>query len=120
MMSDNEEHMDVCQNIESGLVQIYENHLDLSDKKVINAMNMGKIAIKQAFGFAKNESINPDACEQEVVDLLVAIGQQCIDEKVNLSLRDYCKLIEKIAKSVDRHNAYGPRGYYEFIKNYVM
>jgi hypothetical protein len=36
-----------------------------------------------------------------------------------MTLDAYVKCLDKVARSVDTHRAYGIRGYYEFIKDYV-
>ena len=94
MQFENDDHLDVCQNIEVGLKEEYENNNNLTDIKTIFALENAKIAIKQEFGFAINE-IN------------------------DLNLKEYVKRIDKIKRSVERHSEYGRRGYYEFIKDFV-
>ncbi len=40
--------------------------------------------------------------------------------KVNdLTLKEYIARLDKIKRSVKRHSAYGVRGYYDFIKNFI-
>ena len=40
--------------------------------------------------------------------------------KINdLTLKDYLNRIDKIRRSIVRHSEYGPRAYYEFIRDYV-
>ena len=60
MQFKNDEHLDVCQNIEVGLKEEYENNENLTDIKTIFALENAKIAIKQEFGFAKNEKVSID------------------------------------------------------------
>lgn len=52
MQFENDEHLDVCQNIEVGLKEEYENNNKLTDIKTIFALENAKIAIKREFGFA--------------------------------------------------------------------
>ena len=114
-----DEHLDVCQNIEAGLREQYESFPELTDGKCIFALENAKIAIKKEFGFAKNERITTIREVQGIIDLCVAIGLERIDKVDNLTLKEYLARIEKIRKSVKRHSTFGPRGYYEFIKQYV-
>ena len=120
MMNFNEDkHIDVCQNIEVGLRREYEANPELTDTKCMFALEAAKVAIKQEFGFAKNERLNRAPGTEGIIDWCVGIGRARIDKVNDLTLKEYIARVEKIKKSVKRHSAAGPRGYYEFIRNYV-
>ncbi|MES9902457.1 MAG: hypothetical protein ABW168_07215 [Sedimenticola sp.] len=51
---ESDEHLDVCQNIELGLMQQYEINPALTDSLCLFALDQTKVAIKQSFGFAAN------------------------------------------------------------------
>ena len=104
MALEDDEHLDVCQNIEVGLKQQYELHADLTDKLCAFALDAGKTAIKQRSGFAKNEKITSHPLAQGIIAWCVLVGEERID---------------KIKRSVNRHSTEGPRAYYEFIRNFV-
>lgn len=115
----NDEHLDVCQNIEFGLRRQYELHPSLTDMKCIFALDNAKIAIKQEFGYAKNERVITSEDTRGIVDWCVNVGLERIDKVNNLTLKEYVNRIDKISRSVNRHSKFGTRGYYDFIKNYV-
>jgi hypothetical protein len=119
MNFNDDEHADVCQNIEAGLREQYELNQNLTDAKCIFALENAKTAIKKEFGYAKNEKITSTEELLGVIDWCVALGLERIDKTNGLTLKEYVARIEKIRKSVKRHSAYGRRGYYEFIKQYV-
>ena len=119
MQFENDEHIDVCQNIEFGLKKEYEKNADLKDIKTIFALENAKIAIKQEFGFAKNEKVSFDDDTKGIIDWCVSVGKERINKINDLSLKDYVKRIDKIKRSVERHSLFGRRGYYEFIKDFV-
>ncbi len=114
-----DEHIDVCQEIEFGLKGQYEKLPNLTDAQCMFALENAKIAIKKEFGYAKNERVTSMEEAQGIVQWCLEVGVERIDKENNLTLREYINRIEKIRKSVKRHSKYGTRGYYEFIKNYV-
>ena len=115
----NDEHIDVCQNIEVGLKEQYEKLPHLTDAQCIFALENAKIAIKKEFGYAKNERVTNMEETQGIIQWCVKVGIERINKVNNLTLKEYINRIEKIRKSVNKHSKYGARGYYEFIKNYV-
>ncbi len=114
-----DEHLDVCQNIEIGLREQYELYPELTDNNCIFALENAKIAIKQMFGYAQNETVTDMKEVQGIINWCVNIGLERIEKINKLTLKEYITRIEKICRSVKRHSNYGSRGYYEFIKNYV-
>ena len=119
MQFENDEHLDVCQNIEVGLKKEYENNEYLTDIKTIFALENAKIAIKQEFGFAKNERVSIDDDTKGIIDWCVSVGKERINKINDLNLKEYVKRIDKIKRSVERHSEYGRRGYYEFIREFL-
>jgi hypothetical protein len=120
MMDFNDDkYLDVCQNIEAGLRREYEMTPELTDTKCVFALEASKVAIKQEFGFAKNERINRLPGTEGIIAWCVEIGLARIEKVNDLTLKEYIAQLEKIRKSVKRHSAAGPRGYYEFIRSYV-
>ncbi len=114
-----DEHLDVCQNIEAGLKRRYELHGDFTDSLCIFALDNAKTAIKKHFGYAKNEKVSDHPLAKGIIDWCTAIGVERIGKVNNLTLREYLGRIEKIKRSVTRHSADGRRAYYEFIRAYV-
>jgi hypothetical protein len=115
----NDEHLDVLQNIEVGLKKLYEEHPDLTDQLCAYALDNAKIAVKKHFGFAKNEKVTDHPLAQDIIAWCIAIGRERIGTVNDLTLAEYVTRIEKVKRSVIRHSAYGIRGYFEFIKDYV-
>ena len=116
---EDDEHLDVCQNIEFGLIKQYEINPALTDSLCIFALDQAKVAIKQQFGFAANERVTGNEQVKGMIDWCVAVGLQRVKEDGDLSLKEYVKRIEKVKKSVKRHSLFGPRAYYEFIKQFI-
>jgi len=119
MFEDNDPHLDVLQNIEAGVKVEYESNENLTDIKTVFALDNAKIAVKQAFGFAKNEKAIIDEDSKGIIDWCVTVGEQRINLVNNLTLKDYINRIDKVKRSVERHSKDGRRGYYEFIKDFV-
>ena len=115
----NDEHLDVCQNIEFGLKHQYEENSNLTDPKAMYALDHAKIAVKQLYGFAKNEQVIIDGDTKGIIEWCVSIAEERIGKINDLTLKEYLNRIDKIKRSVKRHSEYGRRGYYEFIKDYV-
>jgi hypothetical protein len=114
-----DDHLDVCQNIEVGLKQQYESVPTLTDSLCIFALENAKVAVKKQFGFAKNERVTDNALTSGVVEWCVAVAVDRIGKVNGLTLAEYLARIDKIKRSVKRHSAYGERGYYEFIREYL-
>ncbi|MBI3372868.1 MAG: hypothetical protein HY017_14075 [Betaproteobacteria bacterium] len=119
MDTEDDEHLDVCQNIEAGLKRQYERHADLTDSLCIFALENAKTAIRKHCGFAKNETLTDHPLAKGIIEWCVAIGAERIGKVDDLTLREYVAQIEKIKRSVKRHSNFGARGYYEFIRNFV-
>ena len=117
----NDQHLDVCQNIELGLKRAYEVNPLLTDSQCVMALHNAKIAIKKRFGYAQNESVSSNTVFQDVINWCVAVGLERIDKVNALTLRDYVALLEKIKQSVAMHSegAAGSRRYYDFVKRFL-
>lgn len=120
MNPESEKHLDVYQNIEFGLKMEYEKNPNLTDSKTIFGLENASIAIKQQFGYANNQRVVTDHEIQGIIDCCVDIGNNRIDKINNLTLKEYTTILDTIKRSVKRHSEYGRRGYYEFIRNYVL
>lgn len=119
MKMEYDSHIDVLQNIEFGLKAEYEKNDNLNDTKTIAALENAKIAIKQEFGFAKNEKVITNDDSKGIIDWCVLVGKERINKVNSLTLKEYVSKIDKVKRSVERHSGSGNRGYYEFIKDYV-
>jgi hypothetical protein len=118
----NDISLDVLQNIEQGLVAVYRSDAGLTDGRVMLSLGKAKAAIKQRFGYGKGLDVRPDSpAEAAIIERMVAIGMERIGTGTGeaMTLDAYVKCLDKVARSVDTHRAYGIRGYYEFIKDYV-
>ncbi|MES2258737.1 MAG: hypothetical protein V4724_09465 [Pseudomonadota bacterium] len=114
-----DKHMDVCREIEIGLKRQYEIHPDLTDGLCSLALDNAKIAIKQKFGYALNESVLSAEEAQGIIAWCVELGQERIGKGDELTLKEYVALLDKIKRSVVRHNPDGSRAYYEFVRNFL-
>ncbi|SBT07346.1 hypothetical protein ACCAA_420054 [Candidatus Accumulibacter aalborgensis] len=116
---EDDEHIDVCEDIEIELKRQYEVHADLTDAICIFALESAKTAVRKQCGFAKNEKIPDHPLAQGIIAACVAIGMARIGKVNHLTLAEYLARIDKIKRSVRRHSAFGARGYYEFIQRFV-
>ncbi len=114
-----DKHLDVCQNIEAGLKREYERDPHLTDKLCILALDNAKIAAKQKFGYAKNESVTTASEVQGVINWCVTVALERVDKVNHLSLKEYGACLEKIKRSVQLHSSARERSYYEFIRRYL-
>ena len=92
---EDDEHLDVCQNIEAGLKQVYEHHADLTDAICLFALENAKIAIRKHCGFAKNASVTDHPLAKNIVEWCAAIGVERIGKVNNLTLPECIARIEK-------------------------
>jgi hypothetical protein len=115
-----DDHLDVCQNIEVGLKEQYILSPELTDTMCVYGLEQAIIAIKKKADYAKNMKVSDDPSIQGIIEWCVQIGEERIGKLNNLTLEEYVARIKKIRKSVILHSSLGgKRGYYEFIKNYV-
>lgn len=119
MSFNDDKHLDVCQNIEVGLKRQYEANPRLTDSICIFALDNAKIAIKQQFGYARNESVSPAEDAQGIIAWCVSLGQNRIGKVNDLTLKEFVARLEKIRRSVALHAGAGSRSYYEFIRDYL-
>lgn len=92
---------------------------ELTDALCAIGLDNAIIALKQASGFAKNESVRQHPAFDGIVENVVALGLANIGTLEEITLKDYIAVIKKIKKSVILHSEWGPRGYYDFIQDYV-
>ncbi len=119
MVNFTDKYLDILNNIEHGLKVIYEFNEELTDIKMVFALDNAIIAIKKEYGYARNEKVIEDLDTKNVIDHCVVLGKERIDETKQITLKDYVKCLEKVKKSVKLHSSDGRRGYYEFVRNYV-
>jgi hypothetical protein len=112
-------HLDVCQNLEVGLKHEYEINPRLTDNLAILALDNSKIAIKQRFGFAKNEYVSSHEEIQGIIEWCVSVGLDRVDKVNALTLKEFLSCIDRIKGSMKLYSDSGNRGYYEFIRNYL-
>ena len=79
MNLNDEKFLDACQNVEAGLKIQYERNPALTDERCAFALDQDKIAVKQRFGFAKNESCPVDQGRQEIIDWCVECAATRVD-----------------------------------------
>jgi hypothetical protein len=94
-------------------------NLLLTDSACMNALDAAKIAVKQHFGYAKNERFVATALTTGVIDWCVAVADEQGGKLNSLTLKEYVTQIENIKRSVTRHSQDGDRRYFAFIKKYV-
>jgi hypothetical protein len=114
-----DKHIDVCQSIETGVKREYERNPHLTDTMTIFALESAKIAVKQHFGFAKNETVPSRPELDGIIKWCVALADERVGKVNDLTVRDFSARLDKIARSVRRHSQDGTRAYYEFVKHYV-
>jgi len=115
----NDLQLSICEAIEARLRAEYEAIPELTDALCIVGLDNSIIAVKQKFGFAKNEKVLSHPAIDGIVAHVAAIAVDNIGKAGNLTLKDYVALVTTIKKSVVRHSAFGPCAYYEFIRDYV-
>ena len=108
-------HLDVCQNIEAGLMQCYRSNVRLTDVVCELALDNAKIAVKQHFGFAQNERVSQSEAITPIVAFCVHIGLERVGKVNDLTLKEFVARIDKVKASVRRHSHDGPRAYFEFV-----
>jgi hypothetical protein len=113
-----DKHLDVCQNIEFGLKREYELRPQLTDSLCVLALDNAKIAVKQHFGYAKNESVSRAVEIQGIIKWCVEIASDRVGKINDLTLQEFIGCLEKIKNSVKRHSGAEGRSYFEFISKY--
>ena len=99
MNFNNDNYLDVCQNIELGLKVAYERDLGLTDERCAYALDRAKVAVKQRFGYAANESCSVNADLQCIVDWCVAVASERVNESTGPTLREFVARIDKVPSS---------------------
>ena len=114
-----DKYLDVCQNIEVGLKVAYERDSGLTDEMCSYALERAKAAVKQRFGYGKNEpsSVRPEL--QGIVDWCVLVAAERVNESTGPTLKDFLARMDKVNRSVRRHARDGSRSYYEFIREFL-
>lgn len=109
----------LAQLVETNLGAEYQFRPELTDALCVIGLDNSIIALKHAFGFARNETVLSRPVIDGIVAHVVDIGVDSIGNLGDVTLKDYIAVIHKIKKSVIRQLTFGPRAYYDFIKNYV-
>lgn len=109
----------LLQAIETALADAYRADPDLNDALCVVGLDNAIIALKQAFGFARNETVLRRAGIDLVVAHVVKVGTDNISATGEPSLKDFIVLVNKVKRSVVRHSAFGPRAYFDFVSGYV-
>ncbi|WP_426107834.1 hypothetical protein [Massilia sp. TSP1-1-2] len=116
---DSDRELLLCHAIETGLSAQYHLIPELTDALCIIGLDNSIIALKQKFGFAKNEMVLRHPAIDGIVAHVVNLGVDSIGNAGELTLKDFIGVINKIRKSVIRHSVFGPRAYFDFVKDYV-
>ncbi|NHZ81575.1 hypothetical protein F2P44_20175 [Massilia sp. CCM 8695] len=116
---DSKRERSLCQAIETGLIAQYRMQPDMTDGLCIVALDNAIVALKQKFGFARNETVLSRPAIDGIVAHVVELGVKHIGNQDGLTMKDYIAVINTIRKSVIRHSACGPHAYFNFVKDYV-
>ena len=119
MRLNDEKFLDVCQNIEAGLKIQYERNPGLTDERCAFALDQAKIAVKQRFGFAKNEFCRVDPDQQGIIDWCVELAARRVDNANGPTLKEYLARMDQVRRSVRRHAPDGKRSYFHFIREFL-
>jgi hypothetical protein len=119
MSFNDDKFLDVCQNIEAGLKVEYERNHDLTDEKCAYALERAKIAVKQHFGYGKNESSQVSPELQGIVTWCVQIAGERVNDTTGPTLKEFLARMDKVGRSVRRHAKDGSRSYYSFIREFL-
>ena len=119
MNADDDKYLDVCQNIEAGLVVEYERNGSLTDDRCAYALERAKVAVKQKFGYGANESCSVSADLQGIVDWCVSVATERVSESTGPTLKEFLARIDKVTRSVRRHSQDGNRSYYSFVRRFM-
>jgi hypothetical protein len=114
-----DKYLDVCQNIESGLKREYERNRELTDEMCAYALDRAKIAVKQHFGYAKNESSAVAPELRGIVGWCVLVSIEHVNESTGPTLKEFLARMDKVGRSVRRHAKDGSRSYYEFVREFL-
>lgn len=114
-----EKYLNILEKIELGLKAEYETNPNLTDVKLVFALENAIIAIKKEFGYARYDKIVEDNDTKAIIEHCVLVGKERINDTKDITLKNYVKCLERIIKSVNRYSQDGRRGYYEFVSNYL-
>ena len=88
MNLNDDKFLDMCQNVEAGLKIQYERNPALTDERCAFALDHAKIAMKQRFGCARNESCKVGPDQQGIIDGCVERAATPMGQHTTL----YCSL----------------------------
>ena len=111
--------LQVCESIERELVQEYTANPKLTDARCMYALDQSKIAVKQAFGYAANESAQVDSDLIGILNRCVSVAMLYVNQPDGPTLKEFLARIEKVSRSVRRHSQDGARSYFEFVQRFI-
>lgn len=82
----------LAEKIERALMQEYQRTPALTDVLCIFGIENARIAIRQHFGFGRNERLSVGPETRGVVDACVAIAKEHVDEDAGLSMKEFLVL----------------------------
>ena len=94
--------LSLCMAIETGLSAQYRLNPELTDALCIIGLDNAIVALKQKFGFARNETVLSRPVIDDIVAHVVNIGVDNVNID-GLTLKDFVAVVTKIKKSVTRH-----------------
>jgi hypothetical protein len=129
-----ERHMDVLQNIEAALVEVYNKNSILTDTRTMYAV---ETLIKVYTGELRGREVAPSQLkpeEREAYDAAKAmcdfrLGRTSMEDKKGkkvgvapepITLEEIIACLKRILKSINTwYKRGGRRGYYEFVRRYI-
>jgi hypothetical protein len=131
---DNDKYLDVLQNIEFAIVSVYQEHADLRDREVMQALDAAiefyradmrghtpkphKLQGRPAVIFGRVQEMSEYRRGRAAFE--DAEGQQRIPPGEEKTAEEILSCLRQIRKSVERwSNQAGPQGYLQFVSEYV-
>ncbi len=130
-MEPEQKHLDVLQNIEFAIVNVYGDRPTLVDYRVMKALDTLIASYRAESRGHTDKPISLEDEEREIFDRVKSVCEWRLgrtEEPEGLevppvqptSLDDIVSCLRKIRKSVDRWNSRGgPQGYLRFVSEYV-
>ena len=113
-----DKHLDVLQNIENGLVELYVKFDSLTDSQVVMGLDYAEIALNQLNGYSKGRHVNREGAYGEVISAIMEVYN--LRMKIGgIDSGTFIQCVKQVKNSVERHRHHGIRGYYEFVKNFL-
>jgi hypothetical protein len=132
-MRPEDQHMDVLQNLESAVMDIWRNHPEMSDYAVLRAY---EAAIAHYSALARGTAPKPEGltgldaevfqgvqgiCEWRLGHRALEGDDEAATSVTPMPVADLVACLKKLRKSVDRWNRSGGRqGYLQLVSQYVQ